>query len=215
MGDCTFSLSQHPARFVLGAQSHHVFQVHSTTLTECDTTGGHHHVHHDKGDEETAPASRSGPDSAIAQVIGIAILEFGVFLHSVLVGLTLAVDENFIILFIVLIFHRQSTSPSSFRFRYSLNLIETFEGLGIGSRLAFLEVDKKYNWVPVAAAFLYGLMTPIGIAMGLGVRSTYNPGTPTASIVSGTMDSIGAGILIYTSLVEVCTFQSKIRSTSC
>ncbi|KAF9786426.1 ZIP-like iron-zinc transporter [Thelephora terrestris] len=152
---------------------------------ECDTTSGHHHVHHEKGDEEAASTSSSGPDSALAQIISIAILEFGVVLHSVLVGLTLAVNENFIILFVVLIFH------------------QTFEGLGIGSRLAFLEVDKKHNWVPIAAALLYGLTTPIGIAAGLGVRSTYNPGTATASIVSGTMDSISAGILIYTSLVEL------------
>ena len=99
-------------------------------------------------------------------------------------------DENFIVLFIVLIFHRQLASPVFFRLRHSLNLAETFEGLSNGSRLAPLKVDKKYSWVP---AFRYGLTTPIGIAAGLGVRSTYNPGTPTASIVSGTTDSISLG----------------------
>ncbi|KAF9790427.1 putative zinc-regulated transporter 2 [Thelephora terrestris] len=170
---------------------------------ECDTTCGHHHVHHEKGDEEAASTSSSGPDSALAQIISIAILEFSVALHSVLVGLTLAVNENFIILFVVLIFHHQLASSVFFHLRYSLNLAETFEGLGIGSRLAFLEVDKKSNWVPIAAAFLYGLTTPIGIAAGLGARSIYNPGTVTALIVSGTMDSISAGILIYTSLLEL------------
>ena len=50
----------------------------------------------------TAPAS--------AQLVGIAILEFGVVLHSFLIGLTLAVTENFKILFIVLVFHRTSLS---------------------------------------------------------------------------------------------------------
>jgi len=87
-------------------------QVYSTTLTECDTTSGHHHVHHEKGDEETASSSSDcGPDSMYGQFISIAILEFGVVLHSVLVGLTLAVDENFVVLFIVLVFHRQLLSP--------------------------------------------------------------------------------------------------------
>ena len=47
-------------------------------------------------------------DSAAGQIIGIAILEFGVLLHSVLIGLTLAVDQQFTILFVVLIFHRES-----------------------------------------------------------------------------------------------------------
>jgi hypothetical protein len=62
----------------------------------------------------------------MAQLIGVAILEFGVILHrcisfivcleysawltdlasSVLIGLTLAVDERFKVLFIVIIFHR-------------------------------------------------------------------------------------------------------------
>lgn len=88
---------------------------------------------------------------------------------------------------------------------------ETFEGLGIGSRLAVLKVGEKNNWIPVAAALLYGLTTPIGIAAGLGVRSTYNPGTATASAVSGIMDAVSAGILIYASLVEVRTSRSTTR----
>ena len=48
------------------------------------------------------------PTMASAQLVGIAILEFGVILHSFLIGLTLAVTENFKILFIVLVFHRTS-----------------------------------------------------------------------------------------------------------
>lgn len=42
-----------------------------------------------------------------------------------------------------------------------------------------------------------------GIAVGLGVRSTYNPNSTTANIVSGILDAFSAGILIYTGLVEV------------
>lgn len=42
-----------------------------------------------------------------------------------------------------------------------------------------------------------------GIAIGLGVRTTYNPDSTTASIVSGILDAFSAGILIYTGLVEV------------
>ncbi|KAK0446900.1 ZIP zinc transporter-domain-containing protein [Armillaria borealis] len=124
-------------------------------------------------------------DSAMTQIIGVAILEFGVNLHSVFVGLTLAVDPDFKVLFVVLIFH------------------QTFEGLGVGSRLAYLDLPPKYRWTPYAGAALYGLTTPIGIAAGLGVRTTYNPGSTTASIVSGTLDAFSSGILIYTGLVEL------------
>lgn len=88
---------------------------------------------------------------------------------------------------------------------------ETFEGLGLGTRLAFLELDKRYKWVPIAGAFLYGMSTPLGIAVGLGVRSTYNPGSTVASLVSGVLDSISSGILLYTGLVEVCQLESHPR----
>ncbi|THG95696.1 hypothetical protein EW026_g6003 [Hermanssonia centrifuga] len=124
-------------------------------------------------------------DSALTQIIGIAILEFGILLHSVLIGLTLAVTNEFKVLFVVIIFH------------------QTFEGLGVGSRLSQMKLPPKYNYVPILGAMLYGITTPIGIAVGLGVRSTYNPNSTTASIVSGILDSFSAGILIYTGLVEL------------
>jgi zinc transporter 1/2/3 len=141
-----------------------------------------------------AQASSVG-DHGSAQLIGIAILEFGVLFHSILIGLTLAVTaaEEFTILFVVLVFH------------------QTFEGLGLGSRLAFAPLPPKYKWAPYVAAIVYGVSTPIGIAVGLGVRNTYAPESATASIVSGVLDSLSAGILIYTALVEV----SEVEMNTC
>ena len=76
-----------------------------------------------------------------------------------------------------------------------------------------MELPRKYYWVPIVGAVLYGITTPIGIAIGLGVRSSYNPISTTASIVSGVLDSLSAGVLVYTGLVEVkkttfCVFTS-------
>ena len=45
--------------------------------------------------------------------------------------------------------------------------------------------------------------TPLGIAIGLGVRETYDPSSATALIVQGVLDSISAGILLYAALVEL------------
>jgi zinc transporter 1/2/3 len=47
------------------------------------------------------------------------------------------------------------------------------------------------------------LTTPLALAIGLGVRTTYNEASVTASIVSGVLDSVSAGILIYTGFVEL------------
>lgn len=128
---------------------------------------------------------KRGEDYA-AQMTAIFILEFGVVFHSIFVGLTLAVaGEEFNTLYVVLAFH------------------QTFEGLGLGSRLAAIEWPKSKHQTPYILALIYGFSTPIAIAVGLGLRRTYNPGSQTALIVNGVFDSISAGILIYTGLVEL------------
>jgi zinc transporter 1/2/3 len=66
-----------------------------------------------------------------------------------------------------------------------------------------MKLPEKYSYIPILGALLYGITTPVGIAAGLGVRTTYNPGSTKASIVYGVLDSISAGILLYTGLVEV------------
>ena len=81
-----------------------------------------------------------------------------------------------------------------------------FEGLAVGSRLAYLNLPRKYYWVPIVGALLYGIMTPIGIAIGLGVRATYNPDSTAPLIVSGILYSLSAGVLVYTGLVEVSNY---------
>jgi zinc transporter 1/2/3 len=119
------------------------------------------------------------------QIAAFLILEFGVIFHSVIIGLNLGVvGEEFATLYPVLVFH------------------QSFEGLGIGARMSSIPF-KKGSWLPWFLCAAYGLTTPISIAIGLGVRTTYNPGSFTANIVSGVLDSISAGILIYTGLVEL------------
>ena len=137
----------------------------------------------------------------VAQMTGIFILEFGVVFHSVFVGLTLAVaGEEFNTLYVVLVFH------------------QTFEGLGLGSRLASVPWPSGKRATPYIFALAYGLTTPIAIAVGLGVRQTYAPGSQTSLIVNGVFDSISAGILLYTGLVELMAhefmFSSYMRRAS-
>jgi zinc transporter 1/2/3 len=109
-----------------------------------------------------------------------------VIFHSVFIGLTLAVaGEEFPTLYVVLVFH------------------QTFEGLALGSRLASIEWPKSKRWTPYWLATGYAISTPIAIAIGLGVRQSFAPGSQTTLIVNGIFDSISAGILIYTGLVEL------------
>lgn len=119
------------------------------------------------------------------EIAAFLILEFGIIFHSVIIGLNLGVvGEEFFTLYPVLVFH------------------QSFEGLGIGARMSAIPFAKN-SWLPVILCLAYGLTTPISIAAGLGVRTTYEPESFTANVVSGVLDSLSAGILIYTGLVEL------------
>jgi zinc transporter 1/2/3 len=56
-------------------------------------------------------------ETAVAEIIGVGILELGVIFHSMIIGLTLAVTDGFVILFIVITFHRRS-DPLGFLARH-------------------------------------------------------------------------------------------------
>lgn len=156
--------------------------------------GGEDHLGH-KRDHD------NDPDSFAAQMTALFILEFGVIFHSVFIGLTLAVaGEEFIILYIVLVFH------------------QTFEGLGLGTRLAVSKWPKGKEYMPYLMGCAYALSTPIAIAAGLGVRTSLEPGSLSTLTVNGVFDSISAGILIYTGLVELMAhefmFNAEMRKSS-
>jgi zinc transporter 1/2/3 len=120
------------------------------------------------------------------QIAAFLILEFGVIFHSVIIGLTLATSDwdDFKILYAVIVFH------------------QSFEGMGIGARLSAIPFPKRLSWMPWFLCTGYGLTTPIAIAVGLGVRTTYDAGSYTANVVSGVLDATSAGILLYSGFVE-------------
>lgn len=121
------------------------------------------------------------------QISAFLVLEFGIIFHSVIIGLNLGVvdSSSFTTLYPVLVFH------------------QSFEGLGIGARLSSISFPCSKAWMPWALCALYGLTTPVAIAIGLGVRTTYVPESRTSLIVQGVLNAVSAGILIYSGLVEL------------
>ncbi|PTB75948.1 ZIP zinc/iron transport family [Trichoderma longibrachiatum ATCC 18648] len=138
--------------------------------------GGAHLAHgheHDDGDSHGGLAG---------QLTAIFILEFGVVFHSVFIGLTLGTTDDLVILLVVLVFHQM------------------FEGLGLGSRLATAPWPKNKQWMPYLLGLIFAASTPIGTAAGIGARPS---NANTQKLVNGIFDSISAGILMYTGLVEL------------
>lgn len=155
--------------------------------------GGEDHLGHKR--------EHSDPEGFAAQMTALFILEFGVIFHSIFIGLTLAVSgDEFTILYIVLSFH------------------QSFEGLGLGSRLAVAQWPRGKEWLPYVLGLAYAVSTPVAIAIGIGVRQTLQPGSLTTMTVNGVFDSVSAGILIYTGLVELMAhefmFNNEMRKSS-
>ncbi|KAL2189159.1 ZIP zinc/iron transport family [Thermothelomyces heterothallicus CBS 203.75] len=143
--------------------------------------GGEDHLGHQRdhfeGDEHANYA---------AQITAIFVLEFGVIFHSIFIGLTLAVTDDFIILFIVLVFH------------------QTFEGLGLGARLGTATWPSGVRrYTPHLLAMLYAISTPFAIGMGLVASKSLALEAATSRVVNGVFDAISGGILMYTALVEL------------
>lgn len=78
-----------------------------------------------------------------------------------------------------------------------------FEGLGLGTRVACVDWPKSRRWTPWLLCLAYTFCTPIAIAIGIGVRNSYPPGSRRALITNGVFDSVSAGILIYTGCIEL------------
>ncbi|KHN97591.1 membrane zinc transporter [Metarhizium album ARSEF 1941] len=118
------------------------------------------------------------------QLTAIFILEFGVIFHSVFIGLALGTTgtDELRILLVVLVVH------------------QTFEGLGLGSRLAVAKWPEDKQWLPYVLALGFALSTPVGVAAGVGAKPT---NAAIQKLVNGIFDSISTGILMYTGLVEL------------
>jgi zinc transporter 1/2/3 len=117
--------------------------------------------------------------------ISVLTMEAGIIFHSMLIGITLVVaaDSFFITLFIVILFH------------------QVFEGLALGSRIAQLENTTTLAKISMGVVFAF--ITPIGMAIGIGVLSKFNGNDKSTLIALGTLDSFSAGVLIWTGVVEM------------
>jgi zinc transporter 1/2/3 len=153
------------------------------------------HQHHGPGGGATATSNSDGETLSNldqqkqenrSRVIGTYILEFGIALHSVIIGISLGttVGAEYISLLIALLFH------------------QFFEGVALGGRIASLKFSRSSK-SPWLLSVWFAISTPLGIALGIGIRSTYNGESVTALVVQGIFDSCSAGILLYTAMVQL------------
>ena len=117
--------------------------------------------------------------------MGTLILELGIVMHSIIVGITLSNTgtEEFTTLLIALVFH------------------QFFEGVALGTRINDMNID---GWKrPALMGTLFMIMTPIGCAIGIGIHSSFNPNSSSSILASAILDSLSAGILLYNAYISL------------
>ncbi|KAF2655689.1 Zinc/iron permease [Lophiostoma macrostomum CBS 122681] len=119
------------------------------------------------------------------QSMQITLIEGGILFHSVFVGMTVSItSEGFVILLIAIVFH------------------QAFEGLGLGSRIAAVPYPNG-SWKPWALVVAFGTTAPIGQALGLFTRGSYDPESAFGLIIVGVFNAISSGLLLYAALVDL------------
>lgn len=125
------------------------------------------------------------------QIVGILVLQLGIMIHSVIIGLTLAITQGseFTSLLVAIIFH------------------QLFEGLSLGIRIASLPSSDnggiKYMAILRSTLImLFAVTNPAGIVIGL---LSFKRGHDVVEmlLIQGIMSAISAGMLMYAACVEM------------
>ncbi|KZV34024.1 iron-regulated transporter 2 [Dorcoceras hygrometricum] len=113
------------------------------------------------------------------------VLELGIIVHSIVIGLSLGASNNTCTikgLVAALCFHQM------------------FEGMGLGGCI----LQAEYSFLKKAMmAFFFAVTTPFGIALGMGLSSTYKENSPRSLITVGLLNASSSGLLIYMALVDL------------
>ncbi|KAJ6688543.1 ZINC TRANSPORTER 10-RELATED [Salix koriyanagi] len=153
--------------------------------TDQEMAVGHFHGHgHGHGHHSEAKLDGGATKLLRYRVIAM-VLELGIIVHSVVIGLSLGASNNTCTikgLVAALCFHQM------------------FEGMGLGGCI----LQAEYKPLKKAVmAFFFAVTTPFGIAFGIALSRMYKENSPNALITVGLLNASSAGLLIYMALVDL------------
>ncbi|KAG4132901.1 hypothetical protein ERO13_D08G060800v2 [Gossypium hirsutum] len=170
----TFVTSHYTKSHLNNTQQGHGDEEKKTKENEIDVVHVHAHA-----------SSISGSTQLLRYRVVSQVLELGIVVHSVIIGISLGASE----------------SPKTIKpLVAALTFHQFFEGMGLGG--CILQARHKARSVAIMVLF-FALTTPVGIGIGIGISNTYNENSPTALVVEGMLNAASAGILIYMALVDL------------
>lgn len=173
----------------------------------------HHSHNHPHGQEACEGHTKEHPNSHshshshgfgggdeennIRHVVVSQVLELGIVSHSIIIGLSLGVSQ----------------SPCTIKpLIGALSFHQFFEGFALGGCISQAQFSTVHSTM---MACFFAITTPVGIAVGTGLASFYNPNSPRALVIEGIFDSVSAGILVYMSLVDLIAADFLSKRMSC
>ncbi|KAI9303121.1 ZIP zinc transporter-domain-containing protein [Cunninghamella echinulata] len=116
-------------------------------------------------------------DDIVLRNISTFVIEFGICLHSIIVGIVLGVctESTFLAVLLAAIFH------------------QFFSGFALGTRINGINTDTWF--VPILMSFVFILSTPIGVAIGIGIRKIMN--IQATLLSQAILNAVAAGVLLY------------------
>jgi zinc transporter 1/2/3 len=82
-------------------------------------------------------------------------------------------------------------------------------GFALGARIADLAFDTTYTHYLLA--LIFSLTTPTGVAIGIGISSSYSANSKSSLLVEGIFDSISTGILLYMGYVNLLAIEFNLN----
>ncbi|XP_015083348.1 zinc transporter 4, chloroplastic [Solanum pennellii] len=176
---------------IVGMHAHAAHHRHSHSHEHGDVrehSHGHSHSHSFGGGDE---------EGGVRHVVVSQVLELGIVSHSIIIGVSLGVSE----------------SPCTIRpLLVALSFHQFFEGFALGGCISQAQFSSLRSTV---MATFFAITTPLGIAIGIGAASSYDPHSPRALVVEGILNSISAGILVYMALVDLIAADFLSKRMSC
>lgn len=117
----------------------------------------------------------------------VVMLEAGIVFHSVIIGVTIgtASGAGWVPLLIAIVFH------------------QFCEGLSLASRVSLLSQQSASGFFKALCHLIFVISTPLGVAIGIGVRRSFNGNDRDTLLAIGTLDAVSAGILLYSGFVQI------------
>lgn len=179
---------------IVGMHAHAAHHRHNHPHGDACDGGG---IVKEHGHDHSHALIAANEETDVRHVVVSQVLELGIVSHSVIIGLSLGVSQ----------------SPCAIRpLIAALSFHQFFEGFALGGCIS--QAQFKASSTTIMACF-FALTTPIGVGIGTGIASVYNPYSPGALIAEGILDALSAGILVYMALVDLIAADFLSKRMSC